>query len=104
MRNEFFNGYNEKDSLYLCYCGYENCRAGHGMPPHIRDCYLIHYLVGGTCMVHMDGKSYEASAGDYFVIKRAEIHKQFGIGLIREFTVEDGNQFFLTRLSQCQAI
>lgn len=68
MRNEYFNGYNEQDSLYLCYCGYENCRAGHGMPPHIRDCYLIHYLVGGTCMVHMDGKSYEASAGDYFVI------------------------------------
>jgi len=68
MREEYYNGYNTKDSLYLCYCGYENCPPGHTCLPHFRDCYLIHYVISGTCHVQINNNTYTASSGDYFII------------------------------------
>lgn len=68
MRNEYFNGYNPEASLYLCYCGYENCPPGHGVKPHIRDCYLVHYVISGTCHIHFEDEDYVAEGGDYFII------------------------------------
>lgn len=68
MREEYYNGYNTKDSLYLCYCGYENCPPKHVCHPHFRDCYLIHYVISGTCYIHINNTTYTANSGDYFII------------------------------------
>ena len=68
MREEYYNGYNHKDSLYLCYCGYENCPPNHNCLPHFRDCYLIHYVISGTCYIHINNTTHIAKSGDYFII------------------------------------
>lgn len=75
MREEIYNHYearynnsDQDDSLYLCYCGYENCPPGHDCPSHIRNSYLIHYIISGTCYLSLNGEVYTASAGDYFII------------------------------------
>lgn len=68
MKEEYYNGYNVKDSLYLCYCGYENCSPEHECLPHFRDCYLIHFVISGTCQIHINNTTYTANSGDYFII------------------------------------
>ena len=68
VRKEYYNVYDPQEKLYLCYCGFEPCRKNFVCKPHIRECYLIHYVVKGCCMLDLEGEKYLAHAGDIFVI------------------------------------
>lgn len=69
MREEAFNiGYTSQSDLEMRYCGYENCIPGFISRPHIRDCYLIHYIVQGTGYYQFNNKTYEVKKNDIFVI------------------------------------
>ncbi len=80
MRNESYNGYNPDDPLYLCFCGYENCPSGHFCAPHIRDSYLIHYMISGSCQVTIESNTYIANSGDYFIIPPSKLVSYKNVG------------------------
>lgn len=54
--------------LYLCFCGYEECRPGHSFGPAVRPCYILHYIVSGKGVYQAGGTSYELEAGQGFLI------------------------------------
>lgn len=68
MRKEYYYVYNPEDQLYLCFCGYERCRKNFVCKPHMRECYLIHYVIKGCCLLDVEGEKYLARAGEAFVI------------------------------------
>jgi len=74
MDSEFFKQsyiqpYNEGIGLCLHSCGVERCRGGHTWGPSVRDYFLIHYIVKGKGIFSENGKSYELSQGDGFLIE-----------------------------------
>lgn len=50
------------------HCGEEQCKPGHFFGPHIRDHYLIHYIVSGKGIFEINGITYNLKAGDIFFI------------------------------------
>lgn len=54
--------------LNLFYCGEEDCESDHFWGPSVRDHYLIHYIVRGKGIFQYDGKVYELSQGQGFLI------------------------------------
>ena len=55
--------------LYLAFCGYEQCRAGHSYGPAVRQDYIIHYIVDGKGIYHVNGTDYELGAGQGFLLE-----------------------------------
>lgn len=55
--------------LYLSTCGIQNCVGGHRFGPGMRDTYILHFISDGTGVFRCDGKTYELSRGDVFLIK-----------------------------------
>lgn len=53
--------------------GYEVCSSGHTFGPAYREYYLIHYVLSGKGTYYRDGKTYEVSSGDLFIIRPSEI-------------------------------
>lgn len=54
--------------LAIYQCGHEKCKSGHQYGYAIRDHYLMHYIVSGSGEYHVDGFTYNLSAGDGFLI------------------------------------
>ena len=48
--------------------GHEHCRLKHSFGPAVRQYWLLHYVVSGSGKFVREGKEYELSAGDIFVI------------------------------------
>ena len=55
--------------LYLCFCGYAKCSAGHSFGPAVRPNYIIHYIVDGRGSYTVDGVKYDLGAGQGFLIQ-----------------------------------
>ncbi|HJB83100.1 MAG TPA: AraC family transcriptional regulator [Candidatus Mediterraneibacter intestinavium] len=55
--------------LYLCFCGYADCSAGHSFGPAVRPNYIIHYITEGRGSYTVDGVRYELEAGQGFLIQ-----------------------------------
>lgn len=54
--------------LVVYQCGMEKCNISHSYGPAIRDHYLIHFVLKGTGIFYVDGKSYEIKANQGFLI------------------------------------
>jgi len=54
--------------LYVCQYGMENCSPGHCFGPHVRNHFLIHYILKGKGTYHNGGKTYHLSEGNGFLI------------------------------------
>lgn len=59
--------------LSVMFYGEEKCKPGHSFGPAIRNHYLIHYVVSGKGKFYKDGREYEVSAGEIFIILPEEI-------------------------------
>ena len=55
--------------LYLCFCGYADCSAGHSFGPAVRPNYIIHYIMKGRGSYTVDGIRYELEEGQGFLIQ-----------------------------------
>lgn len=55
--------------LYLCFCGYEECKPLHGWGPCARPAYLLHYILSGKGIYQVGEKTWHLSAGDGFLIE-----------------------------------
>lgn len=55
--------------LYLSTCGIQNCVGGHRFGPGVRDSYILHFISDGKGVFKCDGKTYELSRGDVFLVK-----------------------------------
>lgn len=67
-RLEAFNQPRKHGELELTHCGYEKCVPRFAAMHHIRDCYLIHYVMSGHGYFKQDGKTYEVGPGQLFTI------------------------------------
>jgi len=52
--------------------GYEQLTPGNGIPPHIRDIYLIHYVMHGKGIYQTGGETYYLKEDDCFIIRPGE--------------------------------
>ncbi len=59
--------------LYPVQYGEENCRRGHAFGPCIRSNYLLHYVYCGKGIFRADGREYELSGGQMFLIKPGQL-------------------------------
>lgn len=48
--------------------GYENCEKGHDFGPALRTHWLLHFIVSGKGYFRIEGREYNISAGNVFVI------------------------------------
>lgn len=55
--------------LYLSTCGIQNCVGGHRFGPGVRDSYILHFISDGKGVFKCNGKTYELSRGDVFLVK-----------------------------------
>lgn len=55
--------------LYLCFCGYSQCRPLHSFGPAVRSNYLIHHVLEGKGRYQAGGKWYSLQAGQGFLIE-----------------------------------
>lgn len=55
--------------VYLCYCGYADCEAGHFFGPSVRPNYLIHYVLKGKGLYRIGKKEYLLKKGCGFLIE-----------------------------------
>ncbi len=67
LENKKFHDLNPVD------CGEEVCVSGHGFGPHIRDYYLIHYVLSGKGVLKKDKKIHPVEKGEAFLIKPGEV-------------------------------
>jgi len=58
----------ENLSLAVYNTGYQRCEAGYCWGPALRDHYLIHYVVSGKGKYSVEGKEFEISAGEIFLV------------------------------------
>lgn len=54
--------------LYLCYCGIQDCVAGHSFGPAARNEYLVHIVLSGKGSYHINGSIYNLEKGSVFLI------------------------------------
>lgn len=54
-------------------CGLQRCEPGYSWGPGIRDHYLIHFIVSGKGSFFVDGKQYDLSDGQVFLIKPSQL-------------------------------
>ncbi|HEY9574696.1 MAG TPA: AraC family transcriptional regulator [Lachnospiraceae bacterium] len=52
----------------MCYCGQEDCKAGHRFGPNKRNNYVIHVVWRGKGSLTIGGRTYSLERGDAFVI------------------------------------
>lgn len=67
-RVEKFNHPTGKYELELTYCGYERCIPSFSTRPHVRNCYLVHYVLEGNGFFVQDEVKYPVGPGEIFVI------------------------------------
>ena len=54
--------------LVVYQCGMEKCKPSYSYGPAVRDHYLIHFIIRGSGIFHVNGKSYEIKANQGFLI------------------------------------
>lgn len=55
--------------LYLCFCGYAECKPNHSFGPGIRDNYIIHYITKGKGKYFVNNTWYNLHEGQGFLIE-----------------------------------
>lgn len=60
---------NKFEDLYLCFCGYAECKPLHSFGPAARPNYIIHYIMKGKGVYKIGGKTYQLEGGQGFVIE-----------------------------------
>ena len=65
----FSNDFSRNLDAMIYTCGYETCIPGHSYGPAIRSGYMIHYILKGKGIYKTNGKIYQLSEGDAFLIK-----------------------------------
>ncbi len=59
---------NDSIDLYLSTCGMQNCFPDHSFGPGTRDVFILHFICDGKGTYETDGKVYNLSKGDTFLI------------------------------------
>ena len=54
--------------LVVYQCGMEKCKPSYSYGPAVRDHYLIHFIIKGSGIFYVNGKSYEIKANQGFLI------------------------------------
>ncbi|MBX4268485.1 AraC family transcriptional regulator [Clostridium estertheticum] len=54
--------------LIVYHYGMENCKPSHSYGPALRDHFLLHYIISGSGLFELDGKSYTLHANQGFLI------------------------------------
>ena len=65
----FSNDFSRNLDAMIYTCGYETCEPSHSYGPVVRSGYLIHYILGGKGIYKTDGRIYQLSEGDAFLIR-----------------------------------
>ena len=65
----FSNDFSRNLDAMIYTCGYETCKPSHSYGPVVRSGYLIHYILGGKGIYKTDGRIYQLSGGDAFLIR-----------------------------------
>ena len=55
------------------FIGWEKCDKGHSFGPYVRDCYLIHFCLGGKGVLENSEGIFDIGRGDFFVIRPGEV-------------------------------
>ncbi len=53
--------------------GERHCAPGYGFGPFVRNFTLIHYIISGTGILHLEGREYTVKAGEAFLIPPGEV-------------------------------
>lgn len=69
MKQESYNVPTANAALNLNYCGVEICNPDFKVLPHIRQEYLLHYIISGKGYYHTSEDDYALKDGDIFLIK-----------------------------------
>ncbi|MFT8348065.1 AraC family transcriptional regulator [Clostridium saccharoperbutylacetonicum] len=69
MNMEYFSTINDDGFDITVYqCGMEKCKKSHSYGPAIRDHYLIHFILEGSGIFYVGGKSYRIKKNQGFLI------------------------------------
>lgn len=68
MKQEVYFEADGSREISMSYCGTEICSADFYVPPHIRQEFLIHYILSGSGNYHTPQRDYRLEAGDVFLI------------------------------------
>jgi AraC-like DNA-binding protein len=60
-------------NIQIVQCGWEECCSKHSHGPAVRDHYLIHYVISGKGCYHFEGKVYELSENQGFLISPDDV-------------------------------
>lgn len=61
------------ESFHIFNLGHEYCLPGHQFGPHVREHFVIHYVLKGKGYFEKTGVRYELGAGQFFLIKPDEV-------------------------------
>ncbi|SKA85290.1 AraC-type DNA-binding protein [Clostridium sp. USBA 49] len=64
----FINLKQDNIDLTLHSCGKEDCKPSHSYGPAVRDHFLIHYIIDGKGIFHIDNKTFTLTKNQGFVI------------------------------------
>ena len=68
LKHEVFYTPEAAQEVSLNYCGTQICQSDFSMKPHIRQEYLIHYILAGKGRYRTPEREYALKAGDLFLI------------------------------------
>ena len=75
MKQESYNKLTAKDSVdvFFNYCGTEICEPTFTAPPHIRQEYLVHYIMSGSGTFTSPAGTFPLKQGDIFLISPGQV-------------------------------
>jgi AraC-like DNA-binding protein len=73
FRHSFTVSVHNSLGLAVYSCGIQRCGSCHSWGPAVRDHYLIHYIISGRGVFSSNGKSYELSKGDGFLVEPSHV-------------------------------
>ena len=63
--------------FYFINIGHEKCLPSHSFGPAMRSEYLLHYIEAGSGSFEIEGVVYQLGAGEFFLIRPAEITRYY---------------------------
>lgn len=61
------------ESFHIFNLGHEYCESGHQFGPHVREHFVIHYVLKGKGYFEKSGVRYELGPGQFFLIEPNEV-------------------------------
>lgn len=61
--------YQKFSDFYLCYCGHARCEPLHSYGPAVRPNYLLHYILEGSGVYHVEDQEFSLQKGEGFLIE-----------------------------------